>query len=264
MDRVGGAQERGRERAGASAGEQFTQLTSAIKVILKRKGITYQDLGERIGMSESGLKKLLTAEDGSVGRLESICSALGMSLLDLVQTAAEDVPIQEITFTPATEDYLVANPECFHVYWKLVYEELSVERAAADLGLSERDMGKHLRQLDKLGLLTLHAGNRVGLPKRGHHLWVGNGPLLVRLRELWSRSLLEDTLEAVPESPDHLIGLRYFRLTRASAVELKEAIRELYREFGNRSVRERLVQSDDRLVGVRSLAIVAPGSFVKA
>jgi transcriptional regulator with XRE-family HTH domain len=240
---------------------QFSVLAGAVKVILKRQKLTYLDLAARIGMSESGVKKLLTANDGSVNRLEAVCEALGITLLDLVQAAAEELPIQEVRFTLEVQEYLVAHPDCFHVFWKLLYEDMPVTELPEELGLTAAAVWKHVRQLDRLGLLTLEAGDRIVLPKRAHMVWVGDGPLVDMLRTRWAGTLLEQAVAGVGQANHHM-GLRYLRLTESSRAELLQSVKDLIREFGDRSVRERLVQDRGDLVETRLMMLVAPGSFV--
>ncbi len=240
---------------------QFATLVTAIKRILKRKNVTYAELAQKC-MSESGLKKTLTADDGSVGRLESICQALGLSLVDLVQFAHSDGAPREVTLPAQVQQYLVDNHDCFRVFWTLVYDECPPANAARLLGMKEAEFWQHARQLDRLGLVTVGAENRITLPQRDHLIWVNGGPLLEWLREHWTRALLDEVV-ADSANPDSHISLRFLRLTKTSRDELLEAVKDLNREFGARSLRERLVNADDDLLPVRMMTVTAMGSFIR-
>jgi len=239
---------------------QFQALARAVKTVLKSKGLTYADLGEHIGMSESGLKKLLSAEDGSFGRIESICRVLGIKLLDLIQIAESDSPVREFVLPLDVQEYFIANFDCFRVFWMLMYDELPPEKVQIALAMKEGEFWRHVRQLDRFNLLKVGKGNRITLPRREHLVWAEKGPLIELLRKKWSRHLLEKVLTQ-PGVDDHFLSLRVFRLTPGSRVELLQDMRKLVREYGHRSLRERLVNSEDQLASIQLMTAYAPGSF---
>ena len=71
----------------------FAAVMRAIKTILKVKKMTYRDLAEILEMSESGVKKILSAKDGSFGRVLQMCRALDVSLDDLIAFVMPNVEV---------------------------------------------------------------------------------------------------------------------------------------------------------------------------
>lgn len=61
-----------------------------IKEICKAKGITQKELAEKIGISAVGLAKAL-AGNTTIGTLDKIASALGVSVAELFEAPAPDV-----------------------------------------------------------------------------------------------------------------------------------------------------------------------------
>ena len=51
---------------------QYTEVKAKLKQALAEQDLTYGQLGRRIGMSESGVKKLFSAHDISLERLAQI------------------------------------------------------------------------------------------------------------------------------------------------------------------------------------------------
>ena len=90
----------------------FAAVMRAIKTILKVKKMTYRDLAEILEMSESGVKKILSAKDGSFGRVLQMCRALDVSLDDLIAEAA-DVGPHVVRFTPEQMAFFENNPSYF-------------------------------------------------------------------------------------------------------------------------------------------------------
>ena len=239
---------------------QFASLTRALKTVLKSKGLTYAELAQLIDMSESGLKKLLTAEDGSVGRLDTMCRALGIKLLDLIQIAEAESPVSEFRLPLKVQEFFIANFDCFRVFWMLMYDELPPEKIQSELKMSEKEFWKHVRQLDRFDLVKVGESNRLTLPQRDHLVWANEGPLIDLLLRTWGRGLMEQ-VAANRNAEDHYLSLRMFRLTQASRSDLLQAVKDLKREFGHRSLRERLVTSDAKLFSVRMMTVMAAGSF---
>jgi hypothetical protein len=242
------------------AGTQYRTLTTAIKQVFKNKGVIYATLAARVGLSESGLKKVLSAEDGSIGRLEAICLAIGMTLFDLMQIAHGELSVTEFEMPSEVQEYFLANLDCFRFFWMLIYDEYEPDRILSDLNMDSHEFWKHVRQLDRFGLLKVGENNRITIPNRDHIVWVNDGPLVEWMKKNWSFDLLSDAV-ANDKNADHYLSMRVFRLSEASRKDLVQALRDINREFGHRSLRERLSYPDDQLASIRVLSTVAPGSF---
>lgn len=63
-----------------------------IKEICKAKGITQKELAEKIGISAVGLAKAL-AGNTTIGTLDKIASALGVSVAELFEAPAHDAAV---------------------------------------------------------------------------------------------------------------------------------------------------------------------------
>ena len=101
-------------------------IVQTLKQILKTKKINYKQLGEEIGMSESGLKKLFTAEDISLSRLNQIADVVGISLSEILRVAEEE-EVKNVQLTAKQEEALFADHALFRILWLLTVEEKSIE-----------------------------------------------------------------------------------------------------------------------------------------
>lgn len=63
-----------------------------IKEICKAKGITQKELAERIGISAVGLAKAIGGNT-TIGTLDKIASALGVSVAELFEAPAADTAV---------------------------------------------------------------------------------------------------------------------------------------------------------------------------
>src|SRR5687768_10733054 len=72
------------------------RMIETLKRCLRSRGMTYRSLGRSLGLSESSVKRLFAHESFTLNRLERICSALDMTVADLVRMTSG---------TPTTEPY---------------------------------------------------------------------------------------------------------------------------------------------------------------
>ena len=63
---------------------EYKAIVKQLKKFLKAKGITYKELGKKLGMTEGGIKKILGGDDYSIGRFTRICDAAEVSRPSIV------------------------------------------------------------------------------------------------------------------------------------------------------------------------------------
>jgi DNA-binding Xre family transcriptional regulator len=240
---------------------QFQFIIGVVKSVLKQKGISYRELGKRIGLSESGVKKLFNGKDCSFNRLCEVCDAVEVPLTDLLQSFHAFSP-RDVEFTEKQQAFFLKNMDVFRFFWKLVYERWAVKKIQGHFGLSDRETFQYLKQLDEIGLIELHSGNRVKIQKIELVRWTGKGPLLKRLRKDWSSDLIHEVIETGIAEGQHF-SIRSYQLTAQSAQELLNTLRDIDLEFGRRSIRE-MILYPDQVKQFRTLSALAGGSFVKS
>lgn len=241
------------------ARSEYEVAMAAVKAALKRQKITYAELAKRLALSESGLKKILSARDGSFQRLAQICGELGLSMRELL--AGED-HTQEISFTPAQQEYLAGNTAALRLYWALVYERRPLGEAEKLAGLNGKETFAALRRLDQLALLELLPGSRLRVPAVRPVRWVGDGPLIAKLHREWSAGFVKSVARPTPKGREQFIS-RYFRASRRTVEELQAALKDLEAEFLRRAIKEMRSESPD-LVHLRWVSAVDDQSYLEA
>ncbi len=212
-------------------------------------------------MSESGLKKLLTARNCSYEKLCQICDAANLELQELLERVKAP-PLQEVVFTQSQEKYLLQNRRLFWLFWKIVYERMKPEEARSSMGLPTKDFFKYLRKLDEMKLLELHPNSQVKIPPEELVRWVGQGPLMMWVKRQWPRQLIHEvTAKGELDRFEHY-SLRYYQLTEVSFLELVQRVQELDQEFARRSLNE-MKTKRSALHLVRQVTAIAPGSYVR-
>jgi transcriptional regulator with XRE-family HTH domain len=220
----------------------YQLATQALKVILRAQKVTYRELAKAIGLSESGIKKVLSAKDGSFQRLAQMGRYVGASINELLDQRSSHMT--EVTFSPEAQAEFLEDPELFQFYWLLVYERMSLEDLSKARSISEKDRFKYLRKLDRLRLLMLLPDGRVRIPPVQQIRWVGDGPLIRKLYREWSTRMIQNVARPDLE-PGKLFIVRYFKASAKTHADLLRAQTELEAEFVRRAIQDMRTEAED-------------------
>ncbi|MES2319811.1 MAG: helix-turn-helix transcriptional regulator [Pseudomonadota bacterium] len=232
------------------------QVLSVLRAELRASGITYKALAERIGMSESSVKRMFGQKDMALSRLAQICKAAGIPMEDVLRRAADATPHAD-TLTPAQEKSLMANPHlllmatCCLGHW-------SLDQVIETYNLSEPECIVLMAELDRLGMIELKAGNRYSLRVSNSFRWIADGPVQQYVRE----HVVGDYFGGRFDGPGEALMCLPARLSPASAKELVTKTQQLAGELARLHQNDRKLDSTERdgftlLLGFRSWEFAA-------
>lgn len=235
-------------------------VVSTLKKVLKVKKITYKSLADELGMSESGVKKLLTSKDISLTRVEQITRIIGLSLADLFQIA-DEAEVKNVRLSPKQESALFENNMLFRVYWFLAVEEKTLDAIKKSEKLTAEQLQRNLMKLENLDLIKIGKNNRVASVHKGLFRWASDGPLVKKLNNEWSENTLRKVLSG-KNSNNQLHRLSYLRLSDKSKTAFYDRLNELVNEFARLSQREKTRYADRDLTSISSLIAIADSGFI--
>lgn len=236
------------------------KIIEVIKVELKKRKLHYEDLAEQLGMSVSGLKKSLASDDLSISRLQKICEVLEVPLAQVL-AAADDEKVQDVYLTEAQEQLLLRNPQIFHLYWKLRFENLALHKYLQITKFDREEVRSRLRQLEKVGLVKISAKGDIEFSDRGMIRWSNYGPLVEHLNRKWSSELIESLLKK--KDPQNILNLALLHLSEASYANLKNEILQIVDRYSTQSRKDRLQYSSNQIQQVALLIAADEHQFVK-
>ncbi len=239
----------------------YTDIKPILKKIMSEKGVTYRALGQKIGISESGVKKFFQADDCSLSRLEQIAAVLETDVLNLLAQAKEGTELQEIEIDPKTQRQLEKHPQLIHLYWLLLVEEMSPDEILNRYGISKSALYKGLSELDRLKLIFWKVGDRISVIGERPFVVKPSGPLVKYWIRQFSDSILGDFEQSDAPNEDLLLTQRFLYLKKQSIKDLKRRLEELVRDFGEISLKEKRL-GKGRTTGVRLHVSYAVGSVV--
>lgn len=231
-------------------------ILDALRARLRAAGITYKLLAERIGVSESSVKRMFGQKDMALSRLAEICQATSIPLEELLRGALETRPELDALSLPQ-ERSLVANPRlllmaiCCLGHW-------SMEQVVETYSLSETECIRLLAELDRLGLIELKPLNRYLLRVSNAFRWLPDGPVQQFFRE----HVVEDYFAGRFDGAGEALLCLPARLSPASAQELSLKIEQLAAELARLHRNDRRLAADERdgytlLLGFRSWELAA-------
>jgi DNA-binding Xre family transcriptional regulator len=231
-------------------------LLSVLRAELRAAAITYKTLAERIGMSESSVKRMFGQNDMPLSRLAQICQATGIALEDVLRTAADARP-QADALTLTQEKSLIANARlllvaiCCLGHW-------SLDQIVETYNLSETECIGCMAELDRLGLIVLKPLNRYSLRVSNAFRWLPDGPV----QQFFRDHVVDDYFGGRFDGPGEALMCLPARLTAASARELTEKIQQLAGELARLHRNDRRLAPGERdgftlLLGFRSWEFAA-------
>ena len=232
------------------------QVITVLRAQLRAASITYKALAERIGMSESSVKRMFGQKDMALSRLAQICKAAGIPMEDVLRRAADAQPHAD-TLTPAQEKSLMANPRlllvatCCLGHWTL-------DQVIETYNMSEPECIVLMAELDRLGLIELKPGNRYSLRVSNAFHWIADGPVQQYVRE----HVVGDYFGGRFDGPGETLMCLPARLSQASANELLQKIQQLAGELARLHQGDRRLDTNERdgftlLLGFRSWEFAA-------
>ncbi|AZZ91460.1 helix-turn-helix domain-containing protein [Hahella sp. KA22] len=243
-----------KQEQAVNQGSDRSELIAVLKTALKAKGFTYRDLAETLGVSEQSVKRLFRDQDCSLSRLEKICEAIGVSLLDLVLVARNrQEPLTRIT--PEQERFLASHISHFNILF-LLTQGYSVTDIQARHGLSQAQMYAFLRALEVWRFLDIKQGLEIRLRVEGHLSFPLGGALHEHIKSMNSR-FLSQVLDEY-EQEDRLFDSGFRRVSQSTLQRWRREMEELVRQVRRSAYQDERLLPADQLVPVKWTLCLSP------
>lgn len=205
---------------------ECAQIIAVLKRSLKARGTTYRDLAKAVGLSEASVKRIFAEETFSLTRLEQICTALGLSIVEVAKMAAQQTTPGGQELSLEQEQVLAEDSRllaCFH----LLINGHKAVAIADELDLSERDLRRLLVKLDAARLIELQPKMKVRLRTSNVIVWRSDGPV----RQLYEQRVKQEFLQSDFAGRNEFISFSSAELSEASAKILARKLEMLARDF---------------------------------
>lgn len=225
------------------------KIVKTLKQQLKRRGITYKVLAERLGLSESAVKHMFSTGNLSLKRLDELCAALELDIGELVHIAAVEEPRME-QLSADLERELVGDIRLLLVAYCLV-NYWTVDEILERYDLSSGAALQLLARLDRMKLIELQPGNRVRLLISNNFSWQKNGAIERFFRSQVQAEFLDNNF-----NDDGAVRIvKNGTLSQKAQLQLVERLRSVGEHFDDVSRDERKLTANQRQGTTMVLAI---------
>ncbi len=194
--------------------------------MLKDRNITLYEVAAALDLTVGRVKQIFKSEDLSITRLSIICNELlEMEIVDLVKIM-EESQARIRSLTEQQEKQLISEDRLLVVAVS-VMNNWTMDEIIERYDISEKQCRGHLRTLEKLDLISIHASGRINLLIDRNFSWVPDGPLEQYFRQNIQRDFLDAGFDGMHESRQFRTGM----LSDRSAEELIKKIDRVVAEF---------------------------------
>ena len=239
---------------------QYQTVVASLKRILKNKRITYEDLAGRLGLSESGVKKIMSGDDISLGRLGEICAAIAVDLLDLLEAAWRSPPAA-YQISAEQAEFFAANPDYYRFHIALFDSHFDVDELERTYDLDRRSTTTYLGKLEALGLIEVLADRQIRSVVEPPYRMQSTASDTARLeinQGFLALAHAGDFDERYRKGRIRFAGLR---MTPEHFIAANTALRDVLIQHGTIADQDELAGLDDELVRVGILIAMAPFEF---
>ncbi|MDY7575499.1 helix-turn-helix transcriptional regulator [Actimicrobium sp. CCI2.3] len=227
------------------------ELVKALKRELKVAGITYKDLASRIGLAESSVKRMFSAGDFSLSRIDDVLRVLKMDFAELSRRIANAQSLRR-ELSLEQERAVVADPKlmllaiCCISHW-------TFEQMVASYLISEAECIAYLLQLDQLGFIELRPQNRYCLKVSNGFRWRPHGPVMAYFRKY----VCDDYYSGGFDGEGEMMMVVHGEISNAQATHFVERLQRLGQDFAQQHLTDQKVSDEHKrpytlVIGMRS------------
>jgi transcriptional regulator with XRE-family HTH domain len=215
-------------------------LIEVLKDELKAADITYADLAERIGMSESSVKRMFSKRDMPLTRIDEICLACKITFDELARKVADASPlVTELTLEQETA--VMKDPKLLLVSICCL-SQWTYEQIVSTYKITDAECVARLVKLDRLGVIELKPQNRYRLKVAKTFRWRPDGPLMSYFRE----AILPDYFNGRFARDGEAVHLVHGSISAGMAPTFVERLKRLGNDFSAQHLADQKLKDDQK------------------
>lgn len=219
---------------------QTRPLIDTLKRELRNQGLTYKDVSQTLGLSETSVKRLFSEEAFSIKRLEKVCSLLHLDISDLVYLMEKNIELTS-ELTLSQEQELVSDIKLLLVAI-LLMNKLKFSDILLIYDISETEGIQLLARLDRMKIIELQPGNRVRLMISQNFQWIPGGPIQQFFEHRVQLEFLNSSFNGAGEFRVFVSGM----ISRSANAEIIKKMQHLAKEMNELNTESESLPLDER------------------
>jgi len=204
---------------------QTRAMITALKQVLKTRGVTYAEMARRLAMSEASIKRVFAKQTFTLERLDKMCELLGIEITDLAKMVEHDAE-RVVQLTLNQEKQLVANPKLLLVAVS-AFNHWTLDEIVDVYAISKLECIRLLAQLDRLRIIDLLPNNRIKVLIARNFSWLPDGPIQRYFRAQVQADFFASRFDGKGESLVFVNGM----LSRTSNAVIQHQMQRLSAQF---------------------------------
>lgn len=205
---------------------ETAQIIDALKRNLKTRGLTYRDVAKKVGLSEGSIKRVFAEETFTLQRLEAICTAVGISMSELVRGASSSHAAGSQYLSLEQEHLLADDPRLLACFYLLLNGRSSAE-IMERMDLSEGGLRELYVKLDAARLIEVQPRLRARLRVGPVVSWRMDGPV----HRVHEQQVKAEFLKSEFQAAEEVLHFRSAELSDASIRILIRKLEQIARDF---------------------------------
>lgn len=233
---------------------EITRIRTAIKRLLKNRGLNYSVLAKGLGVSQITIKRYMTKNDFSIAFIAQLAAFLGMRFDDFMRYVAEE-KVDVSILTQEQDEYLASHPgHCAYMNeLRAGHTPLQIERRCK---LKRASTERYLLDLERIGILEYHSISRVKL-KVDRYIDINQAPCIRREFQKFVLSQIPGHfIKRTLDPGESVIDIALLRLSNATYKAMKAEINAVATKFSLASHYESRTERPEELQSI-TLAMVA-------
>jgi transcriptional regulator with XRE-family HTH domain len=231
-------------------------LVTALKAELKTAQITYADLADKLGMSESSIKRIFAKADMPLSRIDDVLRVLKMDFAELARKIDDAQPLwRELTLEQeravVADRRLLLLAICCLSQW-------TFEQMTQTYTFTEAECVAYLLVLDRVGIIELRPLNRYRLKVSKGFRWRPHGPVM----EYFRKHVAADYYSGGFDGDGELLMLVHGQISAAQATSFVERLQRVGQDFAQQHLADQKLPGEHKraytlVVGMRSWLFAA-------
>lgn len=207
------------------------KIQKTLKTLMKSQKATYETMAKALKTSPATIKRRLNGGDLTLQQLKDLASVLSISFYEVIELS-KYTKREPHLFTVEQEKILASDLKV-QMLFRHILAGTSFSQIKAQLKLSEKDLRKYARDLEKVGLAQLLPGDRFASLVHYPVRWQPNGAL----HKAYSEKVLKNIFARVENSNECAGYNKKFELLLNDEAYAKfcEEIQTIYSRYLNLS-----------------------------
>jgi transcriptional regulator with XRE-family HTH domain len=202
-----------------------SRFVEALKKALRARGVTYAQLGRRIGVSEPTVKRMFSRGAFTLARIEQILRVLDLELYDVARMSRgrSETPAE---LTPEQETLLARDERLLSVFW-LLLNDWGFEEILQAFAIARTELTLAFARLARARLIDWGPRERARLRVSRDFQWRAGGPV----KKAYGARVMQEFLNSRFDEPTALLRFEARDLSADSAAVLRRRLERIAAEF---------------------------------